>query len=50
MKKTFEETYPQYPFSTLVALAIDMAAVLARPRRERRERREAPLGKTAASH
>jgi len=47
MKQTFEETYPQYPFSTLVALAIDAAAVLARLRRARRE---TPLGRPATSH
>jgi len=39
MKKTFEETYPLYPFSTLVALTIEIAAAFARPRGERREAR-----------
>lgn len=46
MKKTFEETYPLYPFSALVALALGLAEIFVR----RRERRRAPVGTPLASH
>lgn len=46
MKKTFEETYPLYPFSALVALAIGIAEIFVR----RRERRRTPVGTPLASH
>jgi len=47
MKKTFEETYPLHPFSALVALAIDIAAIFARPRSARRD---GSVGTPATSH
>ncbi len=35
--KTFEETYPDYPFSNLVGAGLGLATVVARRRRRRRE-------------